>query len=820
MTRNYIDKRIQNTIIYRLLFLLCITCISFSFIHAEGDDGTSHIRGNIVTNEGLPAVGVTISLKDTKRNAVTDEDGNFQFKNIKGGDYQIEVSLIGYESISKRVSVEEGKTIHVKLRLKISEKQLQEVIIISSRYKLVKNKSDYVAKMPLKRLENSQVYTTITKDLLKQQMVFSVDEATKNAPGLQKMWEANGRSGDGGAYYNSRGFILQGQLRNGVAGNITSRIDAANLESVEVIKGPSATLFGSTLTSYGGLINRVTKKPYDKLGGEISFATGNYSFNRLSADFNTPLDSAKKILFRMNAAYNYEGSFQDNGFEKGYVLAPSFLLKVDNKLSFSFDAELYNGANTSKQLIFFYFPATQLNASNPKELDIDYKRSYSAQDIFQVSKNNSFFGQMDYKISDQWRSQTNLTTTNSFSNGPQAYFYVIPNSIVTGNTDATGADYLARADQSTAASTMQATEIQQNFIGDFKIGKFRNRLVGGLDFFAQNSNQLFYGADFDTIPKNGEIPAYGNFNKDKLNAVLENTETWAFPYRYKTNTYSAYVSDVFNITDRLIFSAALRSDYFENKGNYDQASGKYSGKFDQTAFSPKFGLVYQPVKNKVSLFANYQNGFTNITGTDYKGKTFKPEQATQIEGGVKLNAFGGKLNGTISYYDIEVKDLVRPYAANPNFSIQDGTQLSKGIEAEIIAKPAMGLNVVAGFSYNDSKYEKADPDVEGRRPATAMSPYSANLWIGYSLLYGKAKGLGFGFGGNYASDNKILNSEYYGVFTLPEYVVMNATVFYDQPKYRIGLKVDNLTNKHYWIGYTTMNPQKLRSLTGSISFKF
>lgn len=178
------------------------------------------------------------------------------------------------------------------------------------------------------------------------------------------------------------------------------------------------------------------------------------------------------------------------------------------------------------------------------------------------------------------------------------------------------------------------------------------------------------------------------------------------------------------------------------------------------------------------------------------------------------------MNGTISYYNIEVKDIVRAYAANPNFSIQDGTQLSKGIEAEIIARPVIGLNVIAGFSYNDSKYTKADEDVEGRRPETAMSPYTANLWVSYNLLSGKAKGLGFGIGGNYASDNMISNSISYGVFTLPEYVVLNATVFFDQPKYRIGLKVDNLTNQEYWIGYTTMDPQKLRSVVGSISFKF
>jgi iron complex outermembrane receptor protein len=164
--------------------------------------------------------------------------------------------------------------------------------------------------------------------------------------------------------------------------------------------------------------------------------------------------------------------------------------------------------------------------------------------------------------------------------------------------------------------------------------------------------------------------------------------------------------------------------------------------------------------------------------------------------------------------------VVRTYTPDPLYSIQDGTQVSKGIEAELIANPVRGLNIVAGFAYNDSKLTKADKDVQGRRPATAMSPYAANLWLSYRLPQGNLKGLGFGFGGNYASDNKILNSESYGEFILPAYTVLNASVFYDQPRFRIGLKVDNLTNKEYWIGYTTMNPQKLRSVAGNIAFKF
>src|SRR6202012_760922 len=112
--------------------------------------------------------------------------------------------------------------------------------------------------------------------------------------------------------------------------------------------------------------------------------------------------------------------------------------------------------------------------------------------------------------------------------------------------------------------------------------------------------------------------------------------------------YSAYASDVLNITDNLLAMASLRVDYFNNTSVDNPVSGTSSNSYHQAALSPKFGLVYQLVKNQVSLFGNYMNGFSNTTpGTDFSGKSFKPEQANQLEGGVKLDLFNGKLSSTI-----------------------------------------------------------------------------------------------------------------------------------------------------------------------------
>lgn len=794
----------KRSVLMALLFLCTLVAVAA--------EETGIIRGKVTTADGNPAEAVTVTFKGTKRSAITDENGVFFLRNLAPGNYTIEISLVGYETVQQEVTVKEKETVNVTIQLTVSSKDLETVIVSGN--KLTRNSSDYVAKINLKNTENSQVYSTITGTLLKQQMAFSVDQALYNAPGVQTMWQATGRGGDGGAFYNMRGFIVQSQLRNGIAGNITSRADAVNVERIEVVKGPSATLFGNTLSSYGGLINRVTKKAYDHFGGEVSYSMGSYGFNRATVDLNTPLDKDKKVLLRTNAAYYSEKSWRDFGFNKGFVFAPTLTYKASDRLTFNFDAELYSSSNASEPFVFFYFPTDALGAHTPKELGLDYKRSYTSNDIFQKSKVANFFGQMTYKISNEWTSQTNVSSAYNNSDGPFAYFYLVP------NTGRPGADSMVRAVQATANSDMNVYEVQQNFMGDFKTGSVRHRVLAGLDYLSQKSDQMFYGADFDMVPKNGLIPTYAAFNKDNLNTVLQDeSRVWYYPYQYQASTYSAYVGDVVNITDYVIASAALRVDRYDFRGNFDPTVGGYKDGYAQTFFSPRFGLVIQPIPDMVSIFGNYQNGFTNKPGKDFSGSRFDPEEAAQFEGGVKLDILGGKLSSTISYYNIKVKNVLRADPQHPNFSIQDGTQRSQGIEAEVIAHPVRGLDLVLGYAYNDSKFLEANEDVKGRRPDVAGSPHTFNSWVSYNFS-GPLKGFGIGGGARYQSENRIVNSISNGVFTLPEFTLVDATIYYEQPKWRFGLKCNNLTNQEYYVGYTTMNSMQLRSIIGSITFKF
>lgn len=807
----YLNLRIQH-----FTFALCFFLLVTNAMLAQ--QNTGKIKGTITTSDGELAVGVNIILKSSKYGTITNEDGAFEFNRVKANTYTLQVSLTGYETLKQEVNVAINETTTLDLQLKVSNKQLKEVIITANRGKAFPKQSVYVSKMPLKNVENPQVYNIVSSELIKEQAITNYEDALKNVPGIQKLWESTGRGGDGGSYYTLRGFEVQANIVNGLPGLTNGSLDPANVERIEVIKGPSGTLFGSSLVSYGGLINTVTKKPYSGFGGEISYITGSFGLNRVTADVNTPLDDADNIAFRINAAYQTENSFQDAGFRTSLFVAPSLSYKVNDKLSFIINTEFMQEEKTTPSMLFLGRDAP-LQYANLAELNYNTKLSFYSNDLSMKNPRFNLQGQMTYKISDQWTSQTVLSRSSSKSSGYYSYIYDNED----GNKDF--ALWITKEQSQTIV-----TDIQQNFIGDFKIGTMRNRLVVGLDYFERN---VMYGGSgygkLYNLTAQGEVrqldpdaPYY--LTQTSVDKLLANKP--AGNYQPKDATYSAYASDVLNITPQLLAMASLRVDYFDTQGNINNDDDDYT----QTAFSPKFGLLYQPIKDKLAVFANYMNGFRNVApalnydpdGVLLGSQTFEPEHANQLEFGVKADLFADKLNATVSYYDINVANLV---TSGQTFSSQGGEARSKGFEFDLNASPIKGLSIIAGYSYNDSKITKGDVGnvwlEQGKRPFWSGPKNLANLWATYKFDEGTLENFGIGFGGNYASENAILDGAVTGKFVLPTYTIINGSVFYNSNKFRVSLNINNITNKDYFNGgWSTLNPQKPRNLVASFAYKF
>lgn len=805
---------LQKNTAYKKLLILTGCLFFLGLANAQ----TGNIKGDVKTADGLAGEFVNLTLQGTVKGATVNASGHYSINNIKPGSYTLIASFVGLATQMQNVEVKAGETSTVNFTLKESSAELEEVTVAGRNVNRVNN---VVAKIPLKKLENPQVYSTVSAEIIKQQGITNFDDAMRNVPGIARTWESTGRSGDGASYFALRGFEAQPSLYNGLPGFTSGDLDPADIEEIQVLKGPSGTLFGASFVGYGGVINTITKKPYFTTGGEITYNAGSFGLNRISADVNTPLSKTEKIALRVNTSLHAENSFQDAGYKKTFFIAPALLYQVNDRLAFNVMTEILQEDRAVAPVFFHSNRSDELTFKNIAALNLDSKQSFTSNDLPIKNPRYSMQAQMLYRFSDKWTSQTAVSRGSIQSKGYYGYIF--------GNEAGSN---VFEQDIHKENQMTNTVDIQQNFNGDFNVGNLRNRLLIGLDYF--NRNVIDNGTGYATmryVTPQGEIiyadpahPVYATqASVDSLLAGSGNSHS-----NTSDGSYSAYASDVINFTPAISLMASLRADYFVSKGEKTDLSDD----FNQFALSPKFGLVYQPVLNKLSLFANYMNSFLNVAPfqvTDVNGnnphiKSFKPEHADQWEAGVKADLFTDRLSATVSYYNIKVDNRITPVPDNINDYDQRGKVGSKGFELDIIASPAAGFNVIAGYSHNTTTVTAGDGtdfySEQGRSPGGQGPQHQANLWATYKFTKGKLKDFGFGAGGNYAGIYKVIDNSVVGVFELPAYTLLNASLFYNADRYRITFNVNNLTNKEYYIGYWSVNPQRPINFSASLAFKF
>ena len=260
------------------------------------------------------------------------------------------------------------------------------------------------------------------------------------------------------------------------------------------------------------------------------------------------------------------------------------------------------------------------------------------------------------------------------------------------------------------------------------------------------------------------------------------------------------------------------------------------------AFTPKLGLVYQPTKD-LSVFASYTNSFTPNTGTTVDLKAIEPSIIDQYEVGVKKDFWRGALSTNVTVYQITNSNLAQTAefkadgSSNTDSSIKvlSGETNSKGVELDIVAKPIEGLNIIAGYSYNDMRFTKTSglkgSFIEGDRLARTPAN-TANLSFFYTLQSGTFKGVSLGALGNYIGkrvggwNNQVDASLPNGIFDreipLEGYTTIDVSVGYEWKKISILCKLSNVTNE---LNYTvhenySVNPIAPRQVLTSLRYKF
>ncbi|WP_424964224.1 TonB-dependent siderophore receptor [Ekhidna sp.] len=755
---------------------------------------SGQVEGIIYSESQEPLLGINVSLEGTNEGGYTNPEGRFVIKNVPVGSYALVVSGIGYSVERIDIQVNSQETTRITITLNETSQQLEDVVVSSERYiPYSENITSLGLKQNVERLNNPQSVSVVNQEIINDQVIIDFNQAVRNVTGVVPHYPGTTVQ----LAQKSRGFEVRPSYRNGYPNLINAPRDVANIEEMVVLRGPSGTLYGTSggdLNSPGGLVNVVTKKPTDAFFGSAGLTVGSWGLLRSTLDVNTPLNEDKSALFRINTAIEGASSYVDLENTSRVFVAPVLTFRLSPSTELTLDGEFLRNRSTDVQ-----WPSISEWNYVPDELP-NLSRSFNPapSDAFNLTEVATMQGTLNHQINNTWRLNLNFGYGRVARESWIAYTEMASDSLADRYT-------WARDRVNNTFGT------QLNLNGEVNTGSVKHSLLFGADYLHRESDfekrgQFVY---VDQVNVYEAIPAIPD-------SALNESRNWGRITTSADQFTGFYAQDLISLTDRLTVVLGGRLDYFKQGDNRNITAGSTSEGYDQTAFSPRAGIVFQPIKDMVSVYGNYSTGFTNQGGEDVNGERFDPIEFTQMEAGIKGELWNGRLIPSIAIYEIVGTNILVADQANPGYSIQEGEQTSRGYEVELIANPANGWNILTGYSYNEPEYSKSDFN-EGNRP-NGLPKTSFNLWTSYRLTSGTLSGLGMGVGLNYVGDVYLMDNN---EFSLPEYTIWQGSVYYEQPKYRVSLKVDNITDEIYFQGtYGALRPGMPRRVLMGMQFRF
>ena len=323
----------------KLFSVLMFCCFSLTTVFAQQ---TTEVRGRVTDENKQPLIGVDVVLEGTSIGVSTNDKGFYELHNVPVGKQTIVFSYLGFQTLKIRTDVAPNPSgTHTHLDVQLSEEltALQEVEVIGRKESSYKNTNSFIGTKTASALkEVPQSVGYVTKELILDQGATTVNEVVKNISGVNQNSSYNDFSIRG---FRATGNRNSGNLLNGMRAqtSLWKQSSLANIERVEVIKGPAAALFGNA--SPGGLINRVTKKPLLERQHTVSVNTGSWGTLKSYADFTGPLNESKSLLYRLNLGYETTDGYRDLQGRNTLTIAPSFSFIPNEKTRFNIDLTYY-----------------------------------------------------------------------------------------------------------------------------------------------------------------------------------------------------------------------------------------------------------------------------------------------------------------------------------------------------------------------------------------------------------------------------------------------------------------------------------------------
>lgn len=796
----------------------------FTMLGGNAQENIGDIQGNITTPDGAPVPHVTVTIKGRKKYTTTDEKGHFEFKGLPFGDYILVYSFEGEESKEIPVTVPPTESIPAQYNLSLNAKELNEVIVRIGGS--INQGTTSIGKSGIPIMDLPQAVTIIGQQTIENQQAQRLSDVVKNVNGV---YLGGARASTQETFY-ARGYNLgnTNTFKNGFRVNSGAMPEMSAIESVEVLKGGAALLYGNVAP--GGIINMITKKPKFYFGGEVNMRVGSYDLYKPAVDIYGPI--SKSVAYRLNGTYEKAGSYRNNVHSERFYVNPSLLFKLSDKTKLLVQGDYLQHEFTPDFGIGTMSDSVDIkNIGGKKITPVSRSAFFGAPWQYAKTKQATASFELNHAFNDNWQ----LNALGGYQNYSRDYFS-------TERVQASSNGRFIRPLGKTNAK-------QDYFTGQvFLNGSFNTGSIG---------HKVLIGVDYENDKSLNDVAAFTpNANYDTINVIdptayIPRTD---IPANWKWNTsaespvtrFGAYVQDLVTLSDKFKLLAGLRWSFQQA----NPVATTYLLKNDSVgygniqidkAFSPRVGLVYQP-SNATTVFASYSNSFSPNSGRDIYENPLKPSIIDQFELGIKNDFFDGMLNANLTLYRIVNNNLSQMALFDKNgkenlntaYRELTGQTTSDGIEIDLRSRPLKGWDVLAGYSYNNMRYTKTATGKEGaylEGERLVNSPaHTANATTFYTFQDGTIKGLKLGAGVYYVGErNAGWNTVYKKdgslndrLFQVKGFVTVDASVGYTYKKLSLIGKLANIGNTfNYYVHENySINPIPPRSFVLTAAFKF
>lgn len=488
--------------------------------------------------------------------------------------------------------------------------------------------------------------------------------------------------------YLLRGFNSE-QSTNGLGFTRTDHpTDLANVERIEVLKGPASVLYGQM--EPGGTINVVTKQPLPYFYGQISSEVGSYNAIRQTLDVTGPLSD--KVRARLNLAYSENDSSIDFSESKRTFIAPNITMDLSAKTNLTIEGSYYQNDWTA---LHGGAPLEGSVLDNPNG---DYDKSFnpSGPDGYTERDSQNTNVRLTHALTDKVNARVSYTHTHNEADWQeQAPFGLDSDNRTLDRIVFTGEDTYKTDDS-----------LILDLNGEFDTGDVTHKFLIGIDYLEGDLYRPTKIYSIDSI--NLYNPQYSAVELNGSNLVRDRTTL-------QDDEVKAFFAQDRVRLGAWQLSAGLR--YIESKQSQttinNSTNASSSSSISQSDWTTQLGVIYNLTKD-TSLYVNRSESFVPQQGTTSGALPLEAEEGTQYEIGTRFKV--GKLQANIASFVITKDNIAIEDPLDDDFEVAEGRARSQGVELSLSGYVNPNLYIMAAYGYTDTEIlHSDDKDLEGNR---------------------------------------------------------------------------------------------------------